>query len=204
MLRWPSELTHVRPLTRRRQVGAARPRCAARVRRRRRSISTAWKARRPPQRRTGSGWSRNSARQTKASKLAQRHARLLRVGLRRPQRRAPAPLAASARGSAARARLERARRSGSMPGQRARVLRAPGSRGSPWSSWPPTASGRCSRPAASPARGGSSPRSDRAARRAGAASRCAARIARCSSSSSGAASVVERTITSWRSSTSRQ
>ena len=64
---------------------------------------------------------------------------------------------------------------------------------------PPRRRGAGSRRAGSRARARRSRRSGRAARRAAAASAPRSRIARCSSSSSGAASVVERTRTCWRS-----
>ena len=69
MLRLPSEFTHVRPLTfsvtsvPADWIRSSRAPC-------RRSMSVAWNARSSPHERSGSGWSRNSARSTKASKSA--------------------------------------------------------------------------------------------------------------------------------------
>ncbi len=67
MLRWPSELTQMRPLTfsvRSVPSASMRSSCASRSR----AISDSWNSARPYQARTGSGWSRNIARRTNAAK----------------------------------------------------------------------------------------------------------------------------------------
>ena len=137
------------------------------------------------------------------AEVAERHARLLRVGLRRPQRRGPAALQ----------RLRRARgdglaRRGRWPQDRPRSARAcspaPGSTASRRRAWPPRS--RTARRGRVEVLGVAVEvrASRRAARCAGGATRRGCSIARCSSSSSGAASVVERTRTCCCSVTSRQ
>ena len=181
-----------------RHVGARRPRCAARARPRSRSMSVGLeRAQLAPRARPGrAGRETARARRTPRSRRGSCPA-CWALRLRRPQRRAPALAAASARAAACgRARRGR-RRSGSMPTS-ARVFSG---------AWMPSCACAFLRlgerdlgeavEVAVAARGGERPpsRPGSSTRSSGHASR--ARIARWHSSSSGSASVVERTSTSW-------
>ena len=130
MLRLPSELTQVRPSTLERQVGARRPRCAARARRAGARSARSWKARSSPQAATGSGWSRNSARAHEGREVVQRSsppaAARAAVGHSVEHQRCFSVASRIGR----RARATRAIRVGVDAGQRARVRRAPGCRAS--------------------------------------------------------------------------